>query len=75
MGSGLEEGQKDEELRHKWYYMHEQTPEAVLVLKTYDCHEEAKTTGVTHSAVGVESTEELPPGQSIEIRAFVCYLS
>jgi hypothetical protein len=70
--SGLKEGQKDEELRHKWYYLHEQTPDEVMLFKIYDSDEVAKTKGVAHSAVVVEGTEELPPRQSIEMRAFVC---
>ena len=73
VNSGLEDGQADEDLRHKWYYMHEQTPDEVLLFKTYDSDEGAKTKGVSHSAVRVDGTDDVPTRQSIEMRAFVCY--
>ena len=73
VNSGLEDRQADEELRHKWYYMHQQTPDEVLLFKTYDSDAGAKTGGVPHSAVRVDGTEDLPSRQSIEMRAFVCY--
>ncbi len=73
VGSGLKDGQKDDDLNHKWYYMHEQRPDEMLVFKTYDSDETAKANGVAHSAVVVEGTGDFPPSQSIEIRAFVCF--
>jgi hypothetical protein len=73
VGWGLKEGQKDDELAHKWYYLHEQTPEELLLFKIYDSDEEAKTKGVVHSAANAEGTEELPPRQSIEMRG-ICLL-
>ena len=73
VSSGLKDGQKDEELKHKWYYLHEQTPDEVLVFKIYDNDNGAKTKGVAHTAVVVRGAEELPPRQSIEMRAIVCY--
>ena len=73
VGSGLRDGQRDEELKHKWYYTYEQRPDEILLFKIYDSDEHAKAKGIAHTAVVVEGTEELPPRQSIEIRAFVCF--
>ena len=73
VGSGLKEGQSDDESKHKWYYMHEQKPDEMLLFKIFDSDENAKAKGIAHSSVVVEGTEDLPPRQSIEIRAFVCF--
>ena len=73
VNSGLKDGQRDEELRHKWFYMHEQTPDEVLLFTNYDSDAEAKGKGVPHTAVLVQGTEGLPARQSIEMRACVCY--
>lgn len=58
---------------HKWYYLHAQRPEEVLLFKTFDSDVDAKIKMVTHSAFVNSAYESMPTRESIELRCIVCY--
>ena len=56
---------------HKWYYLSNQTPDEVILIKCYDS-EEDRARLTPHSAfVDETSPKDAPQRQSIEIRALV----
>lgn len=56
---------------HRWFYLHGQTPEEVLLIKCYDSKTDGRARRVPHTAFALEGTEHLPGRESIEIRALV----
>jgi len=61
--------------RHKWYYFPKMERNEVAVFKTYDSHvEEGISRFTPHIAARVPVTENTPPRESIEVRAFGFFL-
>ena len=58
---------------HKWYYLHAQRPDEVVIFKTFDSDVSAKIRMVTHSAFVDPEYENFPKRESIEVRCIVCY--
>ena len=56
---------------HRWFYLADQTPEEVVLLKIYDSAED-RARAVPHSAfLDASSKPDAPHRQSIEVRALV----
>ncbi|KAI1472492.1 GA4 desaturase [Daldinia caldariorum] len=57
---------------HKWYWIEEQKPEEVLVLRFFDSDAEAEgrvaSGGAFHSSVEVPGTQDEPARESLEVR-------
>lgn len=75
--SGVESGNyimshANNEEQHQWYYMHEMSPNDLVVFKGYDTKQDLPGWRCPHTAVVLEGTESLPPRESIECRA-VCF--
>jgi hypothetical protein len=58
---------------HKWYYLHEQRPEEVLVFKIFDSDASCLARCTPHSSFTYPGTEEMPTRESIEVRAVIHY--
>lgn len=58
---------------HRWYYIYQQKPDEVLIIKQHDSDLKAKTRGIPHSSFSFPGTEHLENRNSIEVRAIVCY--
>ena len=71
--SGLLHDQPDEDLTHRWYYMHEQQPDEVVAFKIYDSNPNAKSNGTPHTAVHIPGTENEETRLSIELRCFAIF--
>lgn len=71
--SGLQPGDPDNMSKHKWYYMHEQQSDELVLFKMFDARPGATSNGTSHTAVHVPGTEGEPARNSIEMRAFVFY--
>ncbi|KAG8533894.1 uncharacterized protein KY384_001635 [Bacidia gigantensis] len=63
-GEGRERG-------HSWFYLREQTPGEVMLIKCFDSKTDGRARRVPHSAFVDESTEHEEPRESIEVRALV----
>lgn len=71
--SGLDPQEPDSKLAHKWYYMHEQKPDEVVVFKIYDSDRTAPSNGTPHTAVHIPGTEDEETRLSIELRCFAIF--
>jgi hypothetical protein len=58
---------------HKWYYLHKQTPEEVLLIKCFDSKLDGRARRSPHSAFVDPKYEGHEARESIEIRALVFY--
>lgn len=56
------------EPRHRWYYVHQQTKEELLVFREYDSDRSTPGWRCPHTAVRLPGSEHLPARQSIESR-------
>lgn len=56
---------------HKWYYLNEQTPEEVLLIKCFDSKSDGRARRVPHTSFIDEEREGDEARQSIEVRALV----
>jgi hypothetical protein len=57
---------------HRWYYLREQQPDEVTLLKCYDSKDEGQARLTPHTAFRDRtSPTDAPPRQSIEVRALV----
>ncbi|RDW67064.1 hypothetical protein BP5796_09813 [Coleophoma crateriformis] len=56
---------------HKWYYIHKQTPQEVLLLKCFDSKMDGRARRVPHTSFIDEEYEREMPRESIEVRALV----
>ena len=56
---------------HRWYYLREQTPGEVILIKCFDSKLDGRARRVPHSAFVDQSTEAESPRESIEVRALV----
>lgn len=69
-GSGEEAG----ECKHKWYWLSNQRPDEVLMIKIFDSEDaEGRVTRTPHASFEIECDEGEPPRESIEMRAVICY--
>lgn len=57
---------------HQWYYLHEMRPDEMVVFKGYDTIQDLPGWRCPHTAFVVPGTEDMPPRESIEVRA-VCF--
>ena len=71
--SGLTAEEPDQQLRHKWYYMHEQQPDEVVAFKIYDSDLNSVSNGTPHTAVNIPGTEDEDTRLSIELRCFAIF--
>ena len=71
--SNLSPEESDENLTHKWYYMHEQAPDEVVAFKIYDSDLESVSNGTPHTAVHIPGTENEETRLSIELRCFAIF--
>ena len=56
---------------HRWYYLRQQTPEEVMLIKCFDSKVDGRARRVPHSAFVDPSTEHEIARESIEVRALV----
>jgi hypothetical protein len=56
---------------HKWFYVNEQRPEEVLLIKCFDSKTDGRARRVPHSAFVDEERENERTRESIEVRALV----
>ena len=56
---------------HRWYYVNEQTPEEVLLIKCFDSKTDGRARRVPYSAFVDEERENKGTRESIEVRALV----
>ena len=56
---------------HRWFYLSEQTPREVLLIKCFDSKVDGRARRVPHSAFVDEANEGESPRESIEVRALV----
>lgn len=81
--AGRQRGREGETAVHDWYWIEEQRPEEVVVLKLFDSEEvvpgghgagEKRCTQTPHASFGLEGGEEvLEPRESVEVRVVVCF--
>ena len=57
--------------RHRWFYLREQTPGEVMLIKCFDSKTDGRARRVPHSAFVNPATEGEIPRESIEVRALV----
>lgn len=57
--------------RHRWFYLHGQTPEEVMLIKCYDSKLDGRARRVPHTAFVDPSAENEEARESIEVRALV----
>ena len=57
--------------KHRWYYLGQQTPEEVMLIKCFDSKVDGRARRVPHSAFVDASTEHESARESIEVRALV----
>jgi len=57
--------------RHKWYYLHEQTPEEPLLIRCFDSKLDGRPRRVPHTAFSNPDYTDSYPRESIEVRALV----
>ena len=57
--------------KHKWYYLREQTPGEVLLIKCFDSKTDGRARRVPHSAFVNEEFVDAEGRESIEVRALV----
>ena len=57
--------------QHRWYYLREQTPAEVMLIKCFDSKTDGRARRVPHSAFVDQSTEAESPRESIEVRTLV----
>lgn len=60
------------EEEHSWYYLSDMKPEEVFIFKQFDSKRDIAWR-CAHTSVEIPGTENLPPRESIEVRALVCY--
>ncbi|KAM7184786.1 hypothetical protein V8F33_012785 [Rhypophila sp. PSN 637] len=58
---------------HRWYYLRQQTPEEVLLIKCFDSETDGRARRVPHTAFVNREYEDMPERESIEVRALVFY--
>ena len=56
---------------HRWFYLHEQTPEEVMLIKCFDSKVDGRARRVPHSAFVNPKYENESPRESIEVRTLV----
>ena len=71
--SGLKPDEPAKNLKHKWYYMHEQQPDEVVAFKIYDSDPGSTSNGTPHTAVHIPGTEDEETRLSIELRCFAIF--
>ena len=57
--------------KHKWYYLREQTPGEVMLIKCFDSKTDGRARRVPHSAFVNEEFVDAEGRESIEVRALV----
>ncbi|KAL2048025.1 hypothetical protein ABVK25_011121 [Lepraria finkii] len=58
-------------LRHRWFYLREQTPREVMLIKCFDSKLDGRARRAPHSAFVDQGAEAESPRESIEVRALV----
>ncbi|CAD6563807.1 MAG: hypothetical protein ASARMPREDX12_000069 [Alectoria sarmentosa] len=58
-------------LRHRWFYLREQTPREVMLIKCFDSKLDGRARRAPHSAFVDQGAETESPRESIEVRALV----
>jgi hypothetical protein len=71
--SGIKGDQPDQDIEHKWYYLHEQQPDEVVAFKIYDGDLDSESNGTPHTAVHIPRTEGEENRVSIELRCFAIF--
>lgn len=66
-------GHSSAEDQHKWYYLHEQLPEEVLLTKQYDTKQDIPGWRCAHTSIQLPDTSDQPARESIEIRAITFF--
>ena len=62
------------ECRHRWYWMSDQRPDEVLLIKIFDSEgAEGRVTRTPHASFEIDCPEEEAPRENIEVRAVVCF--
>jgi hypothetical protein len=64
---------KHGEGEHRWHYLSDMKPEEVFIFKNFDSKKDIPAWRCAHTSVEIPGTENLPPRESIEVRALVCY--
>jgi hypothetical protein len=67
----LKHGSKEE--MHRWHYLSDMQPEEVLIFKHFDSKRDIPAWRCAHTSIEIPGTEDLPPRQSIDVRALVLY--
>lgn len=57
---------------HRWHYWSDMTPNEVIIFKQYDTKQDIAWR-CAHTSVEIPGTEDLPPRESVEVRALICY--
>lgn len=65
---GVKAGEK-----HKWYYLHAQTPEEPLLIKCFDTKTDGRARRVPHTAFSNPAYVDSYSRESIEVRTLVFY--
>ena len=58
---------------HRWFYLKEQTPSEVMLIKCFDSKADGRARRTPHSAFIDPGTEGESPRESIEVRALVLH--
>ena len=61
------------EEEHHWHYLSNMKPEEVFIFKHFNSTKDIPAWRCAHASVEIPRTENLPPRESIEVRALVCY--
>jgi hypothetical protein len=60
--------------KHRWYWMSDQKPDEVLLIKIFDSEAgQGRVTRTPHASFEIECAPDEPPRESIEVRAVVCF--
>ena len=67
-------GKEGVDCSHKWYWMSNQQPDEVLLIKIFDSETaNGRVMRSPHASFEIECDEDEPPRESIEIRAVLCF--
>ena len=61
------------ESSHQWHYLSDMTPEEVFLFKHFDSKKDVGAWRCAHTSVEIPGTQNLPPRESVEVRALVVF--
>ena len=61
------------ESNHQWHYLSDMTPDELFIFKHFDSKRDLPAWRTPHTSIELPGTENLPPRESVEVRACVFF--